>query len=65
VGRLVGVATGGVLVALQTSADRVYHSYGEGDEDELYDSLWVPGLAATFGLGLVQGILVYAMLWVL
>jgi hypothetical protein len=64
-GRLVGVAAGGVLVALQTSADRVYHSYGEGDEDELYDSLWGPGLAATLGLGLVQAVVVYAMLSVL
>jgi hypothetical protein len=64
-GRVVGLATGGVLYGLQVSADRIYHSYGEGDEDELYDSLWVPGLAATFGLGIVQALIVYAALSVL
>jgi hypothetical protein len=64
-GRVVALATGGVLYGLQVSADRVYHAYGEGDEDVLYDSLWGPGLAATFGLGIVQALIVYAALSVL
>ena len=64
-GRVVALATGGVLYGLQVSADRVYHAYGEGDEDELYDSLWGPGLGATVGLGIVQAIIVYAALSVL
>ncbi len=52
--RVIAVATFGVLYAIQNSADRVYHTFLPGDEDEMYDSLWGPGLAATFGLGLVQ-----------
>jgi hypothetical protein len=64
-GRVVALATGGVLYGLQVNADRVYHAYGEGDEDVLYDSLWGPGLAATFGLGIVQALIVYAALAVL
>jgi hypothetical protein len=64
-GRVVALAAGGVLYGLQVSADRVYHAYGEGDEEQLYDSLWGPGLAATFGLGIVQALIVYGALDVL
>jgi hypothetical protein len=60
--RVVALATGGVLYGLQVSADRVYHAYTEGDEDAVYDSLWRPGLAATFGLGIVQALLLVGAL---
>jgi hypothetical protein len=60
--RVVALATGGVLYGLQVSADRVYHSYAEGDEDAIYDSLWRLGLAATFGLGIVQALILAAVL---
>jgi hypothetical protein len=57
---VVALATGGVLYGLQVSADRIYHAYNEGDEDALYDPMWVPGLAATFGIGILQAVIVYA-----
>lgn len=60
--RLVAVGAFGVLYALQMSADRVYHAFEGGDEDDLYDPMWTPGLAATFGLGLVQAGIVAAVL---
>jgi hypothetical protein len=40
------------LHRLQKSADRVYLFYGDQDEDDAYESLWGPGLAAVFLLGL-------------
>jgi hypothetical protein len=57
VARVGGVATFGLLFLVQRPFDRVYHSFTEGDEDQIYDALWVPGLAATFGLGIVQAVL--------
>jgi anti-sigma factor RsiW len=39
------------LQKIQKSADRVYHFYSDSPEDA-YDSLWGPGLAAVFLLGL-------------
>ena len=52
--RIVALGAFGILYALQQSADRVYHAFEEGEESELYDPMWGPGIAATFGLGLVQ-----------
>ena len=40
------------LRRLQKSADRVYRFYEERSDDDAYASLWGPGLAAVFGLGL-------------
>lgn len=54
VGRIAAVATFGVLYLLQRAPDRAYHAFADGDEDTMYDSLWGPGLAATFGLGILQ-----------
>jgi hypothetical protein len=60
--RVSGVAAFGLLYLLQRTPDRVYHAFGEGDEDAIYDSLWTPGLAATFGLGIVQALVLVAAL---
>ena len=60
--RIAGVAAFGLLYLLQRAPDRVYHAFNEGDEDALYDSLWGPGLAATFGLGILQAIILAAVL---
>ena len=55
VARIAAVATFGVLYLLQRAPDRVYHAFADGDDEEhMYDSLWGPGLAATFGLGILQ-----------
>jgi hypothetical protein len=62
VARIAAVATFGVLYLLQRAPDRVYHAFADGDEDDIYDSLWGPGLAATFGLGIVQLIILAAFL---
>jgi hypothetical protein len=55
--RIAGVVAFGLLYLLQRAPDRVYHAFNDGDEDDLYDSLWGPGLAATFGLGILQAII--------
>jgi len=60
--RVGGVATFGALYLLQRAPDRVYHAFTEGDDEVLYDSLWIPGLAATIGLGIVQALLLAAAL---
>ena len=58
---LAGVASFGILFLLQRSPDRVYHAFAEGDEDQMYDSLWGPGLAATLGFGFVQVAILLAL----
>ena len=40
------------LLRLQKPADRVYRFYSEKSDEEAYSSLWGPGLAAVFALGL-------------
>ena len=54
--RMVSVALFPVLYKIQKSADRIYQFNHDGDDD-LYSSLWVPGIIATLVLGLVQAIL--------
>ena len=58
--QIAGVLAYLVLYRLQRPADRVYVFYGseEKDEDEAYDSLWGPGLAAVFGLGLPSALVI-------
>ena len=58
--RIVGVVLFGALYKLQQPADRVYAFRQPGEDDDQYDRLWGPGLAATFGGGLVQLLLVLA-----
>lgn len=52
-GRVIAVIAYLVFYRLQTAADHAYSFYSP-EEDE-YASLWKPGLAAVFGLGLAQG----------
>lgn len=56
-----GVASFGILFLLQRSPDRVYHAFADGDENQVYDSLWGPGLAATVGFGLLQVAILLAL----
>ena len=60
-GRIVAVIAFAPLYALQKSADRIYSTYAgrDSEDDDEYDSLWIPGLAAAVGLGLVQAAIVY------
>lgn len=60
--RIVGVVGFVAIWWLLKPADRVYATFGPPDEEEAYESLWRPGLLATFGLGLVQAGIVYAIL---
>ena len=60
-GRVAGVAAYGALYWLQRPVDRLYHATTEGDDDDIYDSLWVPGLIATFVLGTVQALVVLGL----
>jgi hypothetical protein len=60
-GRIVAVAVYGIVYQMQKSADRVYR-YAHNDS---YASLWKPGLIAVFGLGIVQNLLVFAIVRVL
>ncbi|MDQ3328978.1 MAG: hypothetical protein M3506_10720 [Chloroflexota bacterium] len=57
--RVIAVIAYLVLYSLQRAADRTYSYYTQDDEE--YSSLWKPGLAAVFGLGLVQGVGVIAL----
>lgn len=50
--RAVALVAYGGMYLLQRSADRVYH-YHQRDDDP-YDSLWGPGLAAVFSLGIAE-----------
>jgi hypothetical protein len=45
------------LRKIQNSAFRVYVTHG----DQEFASLWIPGLLAVFGVGLIQGLLVSAV----
>jgi hypothetical protein len=54
IGRVGGVVAAGLFYWLQKPANRRY-SYRH-DEDE-FDSLWVPGLAAVIGLGLLENVI--------
>jgi hypothetical protein len=57
--QIAGVLAYVVLYRLQRPADRVYVFYGSSKEDdEAYDSLWGPGLAAVFGLGFPSALLI-------
>jgi hypothetical protein len=58
--RVVGVLAAGALYKLQAAADRVYSFRAPGDDDEQYDSMWGPGLLATFAGGLLQLGIVFA-----
>jgi hypothetical protein len=51
--RIVGVLAAGALYKLQQPADRVYAFRQPGDDDH-YDSMWMPGIVATVGGGLLQ-----------
>ena len=62
IARIAGVVTFGLLFLVQRPFDRVYHSFTEGDEEQIYDRMWGPGLAATVGLGLIQVLLLVAVL---
>lgn len=42
-----------VQYRIQTPADRAYQTFGKGE----YASLWKPGLAAVFGLGILQAVI--------
>lgn len=64
-GRLGGRIVAGLVYLLcyrvQQAADRSHQLYGDGE----YASLWKPGLAATFGLGLLQNLAVAGSLYAL
>lgn len=62
-GRVIAVIAYLVFYRLQKAADHTYSFYSQ-EEDE-YASLWKPGLAAVFGLGIVQGAGVLAVVAVL
>jgi hypothetical protein len=57
--RIVGVLVAGSVYKLQQPADRVYSFRQPGDGDDHYDSMWVPGLVATVGGGLLQLAIVF------
>jgi hypothetical protein len=57
--RVVALVAFGGMYLLQRSADRVYH-YHQRDEDP-YESLWGPGLAAVFTLGVVETLAAYGV----
>ncbi|MGE5689150.1 MAG: hypothetical protein ACM33B_01205 [Pseudomonadota bacterium] len=59
--RIVGVAGFVAIYWLLKPAERVYVTFGP-DDDEAFESLWLPGVLATFGLGAVQAAIVYAIL---
>ena len=50
--RAVALVAFGGMYLLQRSADRVFHFHQR--EEEPYDSLWGPGLAAVFTLGIAE-----------
>ena len=53
--RGIALATFGGQYLVQRTPDRVYHYFtGTHDEDEDYDSLWVPGLIAVVVGGVLQ-----------
>jgi hypothetical protein len=59
---LVGVVAWGGMFLLQRPYDRIYATFSrESDEDELYESLLGPGIAAVIAGFLVQGIIVAAV----
>ena len=58
--RAVGLVAYGGMYLLQRSADRVHH-YHQPDAETAYDSLWGPGLAAVFSLGLIETITAYGI----
>lgn len=47
-----GVLSYAPFYRLQRSADRIYTFYGDGGEEEAYDSLWGPGLVSVFVAGI-------------
>ncbi len=54
--QLIGVAAWAPMYLLQRSWDRVYATFGPGeDEDEAYESLWGPGLVAVIAGNVLQG----------
>ena len=57
--RVIAVVAYLVFYGLQRAADRSYYFYSQDDKE--YGSLWKPGLAAVFGLGLVQGVSLLAL----
>ena len=58
--RVVAVLLAGAFYKLLQPADRVYSFRSPDDEDEQYDSMWVPGLIATFVGGAIQLGIVFA-----
>jgi hypothetical protein len=58
--RVVAVLLAGAFYKLLQPADRVYSFRSPVPEDEQYDSMWVPGLIATFAGGAVQLGIVFA-----
>jgi hypothetical protein len=58
--RVVAVLLAGAFYKLLQAADRVYSFRSPAPEDEQYDSMWGPGLLATFVGGAVQLGVVFA-----
>jgi hypothetical protein len=58
--RLIALVTFLIVQQIQKSADRIYHYHAKGD-DELYQSLWVPGLLAVLVLGTIQNFAVISI----
>lgn len=57
VARVIALAAWGGMYFLQRVADRRYHHFRSGEDDE-YAGLLVPGLLASIGLGMVELLLV-------
>ena len=56
--QLIGVAAWAPMYLLQRSWDRVYATFSPTeDEDEAYESLWGPGLAAVIAGNVLQGVI--------
>lgn len=60
--QMAGVVTYGATYKLQRSGDRVHQFYGEGDDEDAYDSLWGPGVAIVLGAGIPSALLVAAVM---
>jgi hypothetical protein len=54
--RVFAVGLSGVLYQIQKSGDRIYQS-NHYKHDDMYESLWVPGLIAAVALGVLQAAL--------
>ena len=61
ISRIIAVALFVVFARMQKSADRIYQ-INHAAHDDIYASLWVPGIVASVVLGFVQGILAWIIL---